>query len=174
MLAIRAEQMAAIERSRWSAFVDRACAYAQLHWPTYPDLRASVEHALSTARAYDIETEFDLLRYVSIALTLGATFVEDRRFPWAADILQSPTYGAHTKVDLLWQMMLAEFGELNDPELAPDLDDDEPDEAEETGADQDVMLLEEELPPAEPESEDPGELPPDIEVDTDADDEDIR
>ena len=174
MLAIRAEQMAAIERSRWSAFVDRAFAYAQLHWPTYPDLRSSVEHALSRARAYDIETEFDLLRYVSIALTLGATFVEDRRFPWAADILQSPTYGAHTKVDLLWQMMLAEFGELNDPELASDLDDDEPEATEEVGADQDVMLLEEEPPPGEPESEDPGELPPDIEVDTDADDEEIR
>jgi hypothetical protein len=93
---------------------------------------------------------------------LGSDFDRSGQYPWATEVLGSPVFSPHTKIDLLTQL-------ANPAPPEPPLEYDEPDDpsaAEEETPDEERMALDEEAQDFEPESEDPGEMPEDEIVDT--------
>jgi hypothetical protein len=96
MLTIRREQMAELASARQDAFVDAAVGEVARHWPAVPasmpaaELRAHVERVIHAGRALGLDTQGELLRYLNVALALGAGTFREALPPEAAAIEASP------------------------------------------------------------------------------------
>jgi hypothetical protein len=96
MLTIRPEQ----ERELARPFIERFERRAAEHLRRYvPDaclslgdaaLAAAINHGIARATHHGLETERDLLRFLTLMFVFGRDFDVDPALPWAAEILRSP------------------------------------------------------------------------------------
>ena len=107
MLAIRNDQIAALERARLVMFEDKMIDHMRRVYPdwigqvTPEDLRAFVRHGMERARVYGFETELEIARYLHVMHDLGRDFDESRQHPWAAALLNDAQLTAAEKMDRL-------------------------------------------------------------------------
>ena len=109
MLVIRESQMAALGRELLDQFALKALAHGREYFPELcADLGdvASLDYvrsALNRARAYGLESEYDLLRFLNVVFTLGSDFDSGEQYPWAQPILKNTDAPATTRMDLLME-----------------------------------------------------------------------
>lgn len=61
-----------------------------------------VRYGIERAKAYQLTSEPDVLKYIRVMLALGKDFDRDPRYPWASQTLTDPSLGSATaKVDRL-------------------------------------------------------------------------
>ena len=112
MLVIRKEQMAVFLRLQLKEFEDKTCERLLKLKPDQcrklgeKAVRKSIQDGIERSFQYGIKTERDIARYINIMYTLGFDFDTDPRYPWAADILKSPS---ETKVDRLCKLTAMEL-----------------------------------------------------------------
>jgi hypothetical protein len=95
MLILRSEQIEACSAPVLDAFVERAVAHVELYFPDQhralgeAEVRRAVRHGIARADRHRLETERDILRFVTLMFVFGRDFDEDPELPWAASILGS-------------------------------------------------------------------------------------
>ena len=93
MLTIRREQIRAMAAPQIVRFLERACAHVAQYFPDQcaalsdSQIKDAVTHGFERADGYGLETERDLLRYLTLMFVFGREFDRDPAFPWAARIL---------------------------------------------------------------------------------------
>ena len=93
MLTIRREQIRAMAAPEIERFLERARAHVVQYFPdqcaalSHSQLKDAVTHGFERADGYGLETEQDLLRYLTLMFIFGREFDRDPTFPWAARIL---------------------------------------------------------------------------------------
>ena len=109
MLVIRESQMAALGRDLLDHFDFVALAHVK---ECFPEVCAEigddtalnyVSSGLKRARAYGLESEYDLFRFLNLIFTLGGDFDSGEEYPWVRPILQNTDAPATTRMDLLME-----------------------------------------------------------------------
>lgn len=94
MLMIREEQMAAFEQAAVRNFARQVYDYLE---PFFPDhyqvlgaepMREVIRLGMERAEPYQLISERDVYRYVSLMFLLGSYFDEDPQWPWIAELLK--------------------------------------------------------------------------------------
>jgi hypothetical protein len=104
MLAIRNDQIAALERARLAVFEDKMIEHMQRVYPDWArtlqreDQRAFVRQGMERARSHGFETELEVARYLHVMHDLGPDFDRSLRHPWAADLLNDAQLTASEKM----------------------------------------------------------------------------
>ena len=94
MLTIRSQQIRACAAAMQQRFVRIAIRHVSECFPEDADelgtkgVEALVLDILNRADRQGFVTGEEILRYLNLAVTLGAGFDSDREFPWAASILK--------------------------------------------------------------------------------------
>lgn len=94
-LVMRRPQVEALARATFDRFVTSAVAHVERFFPgPYAalgpaEVERGVRHALARARAHGLETERELLGYVTLVFYFGRDFDRDPALPWAREILAS-------------------------------------------------------------------------------------
>lgn len=94
MLVIRRQQIRALAAPGIDAYVRRAGDHLRRFFPEqvaalHPEqVDEAIRHGLDRAESYGLETEKDLLRYLTLMFVFGRSFDADGKFPWAAEILR--------------------------------------------------------------------------------------
>lgn len=99
MLTIRNDQLRAFEPARQARFADELEAHFRTHFPQWnvDDLRALLADQVDASRSLGLTSPTDILRYVSLAGTLGFDFAAEARTAWILPALRvsdgtSPTH----------------------------------------------------------------------------------
>jgi hypothetical protein len=93
MLVIRATQMQHFARATLDQFAEQRRVHALTchprlgHFIGDAALRSAVSAGISAAMARGLRNRVEVALYLELAFLLGSFFVEDPRFPWAADLL---------------------------------------------------------------------------------------
>jgi hypothetical protein len=95
MLTIRREQIRALAEPGVEDFLRRAAAHLREYFGAdctalgEVALRDAIRHGYQRASGYGLETERDLLRYLTLMFVFGRDFDVDPAFPWAREVLGS-------------------------------------------------------------------------------------
>lgn len=109
MLVIRESQMAALGRDLLDHFDFVALAHVK---ECFPEVCAEigdgtalnyVSSGLKRARAYGLESEYDLFRFLNLIFTLGGDFDSGEEYPWIPSILKNTDAPATTRMNLLME-----------------------------------------------------------------------
>lgn len=106
-MKIRKEQMEAFEQVELTKFETRIADFLQTQFPDakeipLKDLMPVIHEQVACAHSYGLETEQQIVNYVTTAWLLGQEF--DREFPAAQEKLSSNKYSADDKSEwlVLW------------------------------------------------------------------------
>ncbi len=130
MLRITALQMAELGGPVRAQFEARAAAYLMRVDTSAAALTREsalryVQAAHADARRHGIETELGVIRFMNVALALGADFASDPAFPWVQEVLGDTDLNERLRMDLLVSGALVALRQP-DTDAAPEtLDDDE-------------------------------------------------
>ncbi len=109
MLEIRLDQLVVLTPPR-AAFIDATCDHLRGVWPREcatlgrSGLRAFVSTSCGRARSHGLEGEFEVRRFIELAITFGAEFDAQ---PWARAALEGPL--GPSRIARLWTAALAEL-----------------------------------------------------------------
>lgn len=108
-MVIRTNQIQPFEHAGERSFHDRMVVHLQTHFPVHsqalgePGVREVVAYGIERSRQYQIATERDVCKYISLMFAFGRDFDRDPKLPWAADILQNRVYQNGTdRVEVLY------------------------------------------------------------------------
>lgn len=109
MLTIRRPQLKALGKPGRELLAERAVASLRAHWPQRcfemgaDGTAALVAAAIDTAEARGFRTDQQLLRFINLAMALGAGFPQNRDMPWAREILRDARLTPDGKLDRLFE-----------------------------------------------------------------------
>jgi hypothetical protein len=115
MLAIRESQVEVFAEEQIRKLEDRATEHIRHSVPSdfsrlgEEQVRQSVRQAIRKADRYGLELEIDVIGYLNLMYVLGFDFDDDRRYPWAAEILENSRYLGSAKIQLLNHRCRREF-----------------------------------------------------------------
>lgn len=107
LFLIRREQMRVLAEATTETFEENVAAHLRAVWPdetegmTEEVVRQWVRYAIEKGRRYEIETEFDVARFLDLMFLFDPGFDEDPRYPWAEEILNDPRLDGRMRVDAL-------------------------------------------------------------------------
>ena len=107
MLTIREEQMEALAEVQQERFLKEVLAFAEETWPEElqslgeDGVREMAADAIDRCRAFGIETEYHVLRFINIMFALGEDFDDGEDYPWSVDILEDESTDPDDKLDKL-------------------------------------------------------------------------
>lgn len=99
MLIIRSDQFAALAEPQIARYEQTALAHVSKYFAEQAlvlgeeEILAGVRHGFKRAGQYGLETEKDLLRYLTLMFTFGRNFDTNPALPWASEILKSSDDG---------------------------------------------------------------------------------
>jgi len=108
-LVLRREQVAVLADYCRDAFKQRLLRHLREVFPDeteeMPDplLWKQVQPAMEKAGKYDIQTEYDVVRFVDLTFLLGPDFDSSPEAPWAGEILRDQQLNGAQKTDALWR-----------------------------------------------------------------------
>ena len=108
MLLIRDEQLLALRGVREKEYERRLAAHLRKYFSeTCADLgerglRDAVRYGIKRAKAYGIQAERDVVKYLNLMFVFGRDFDTDPRFPWAASMLRSTDYGPTLRINQVY------------------------------------------------------------------------
>lgn len=116
---IRREQMDVLAAASREQFEENVMAHLRRVWP---DDTASmsdevllqwVRYGAERGARYEVDTEFDVARYIDVMFLFDAHFDENPSLPWAAEILQAPHLDGRQRVDALMIRAMEFCDDLN-------------------------------------------------------------
>lgn len=122
MLTVRDAQIDAFATHQRDAFEARVRAFLQKSFPQPvaakgEDLcRREIHDTVERAFSYDIKTEIDVVRYVTVAFVLNPEFDTDPAFPWARPILGEKQSPAWLRVERIYRHAMIYLREERTPE----------------------------------------------------------
>lgn len=93
MITIRRAQMKEFEKAARRNFAERAVTHLETYFPEQcralgrTEVLEAVRFGMGRAATYDLNTERDVLRYLTLMFTFGKDFDADPELPWAREIL---------------------------------------------------------------------------------------
>lgn len=116
MLRITASQMAELGGTVRARFEARAAAYLMRVDSSAAALTRDaalryVQAAHADARRHGIGTELGVIRFMNVALALGADFASNPAFPWVQDVLGDTDLEERLRLDLLVSAALVALGQ---------------------------------------------------------------
>jgi hypothetical protein len=112
VLTIRREQVNLLAAERRRDFEARLAHHLLRFFPDKvapmagAELHAFIRHGSARAARYDLDTERDICKYLSLMCVFGHDFDSDTRLPWAAEILRKPFRTSSSKMNLLMERAL--------------------------------------------------------------------
>lgn len=119
LFLIRREQMNVLAAASKEQFEENIMAHLRRVWP---DDTASmsddvllqwVRYGVARGERYDIDTEFDVARFLDVMFLFDPQFDENPTLPWAAEILQAPHLDGRQRVDALMTRAMEFCDDLN-------------------------------------------------------------
>lgn len=107
-MLIRDEQLVALRGVRQKEYEKRLAAHLRKYFSeTCTDLgerglRDAVRYGIKRAKAYGIQAERDVAKYLNLMFVFGRDFDTDPRFPWAASMLRSTDYGPTLRINQVY------------------------------------------------------------------------
>ncbi len=114
MLLIKHKQLKAITNSRRELFIQRLREHLEKFFPDIIKLLTAEEYnsfmdiGTKRATAYGLETEYQIMVYFNIMLTLGVNFEKNKKHKWADKILHDKS-DAKMRVETLLRRVESEL-----------------------------------------------------------------
>ncbi len=109
MLIVRNDQMDVFGDYMRKQFEDLMVGHLNAHYPKEcetlgeKDLRETIRYGIERAKAYHVDIERDVSRYINLMFAFGRDFDKDENFPWASKILMNHDLKSTHKMDLLYE-----------------------------------------------------------------------
>jgi len=116
-LLIRDEQLVALRGIRQKEYEKRLAAHLRKYFSETctklgeQGLRDAVRYGIQRAKAYGIQAERDVAKYLNLMFVFGRDFDTDPRFPWAASMLRSTDYGPTLRINQVYSDAKARIAE---------------------------------------------------------------
>jgi hypothetical protein len=105
VFVIKLKQLDALTEIRLDAFKKRLEEHLVKHFEqiinklTKEQLEYFIDEGIKRAEEYGLKTEYQIMVYFNVMLTLGVDFEKDENYEWAADILEDDELTAEKKVE---------------------------------------------------------------------------
>jgi len=115
MLRIRQQQYDVFSRVALEGFLDRAADFVEENWEDEfqeagrEQVREAVAAMLERCRAFGIEAEGHVLRFINISYALGIGFEGSAEYPWALAVLEDGDRDAEDRIEELEEKTEAVF-----------------------------------------------------------------
>ena len=117
MFTIRADQLTAFRARSLDDFRERMVEHVHQFFPDHcaalgaDGVRSSIDTGIEQAARYQIVSERDVCKYITLMFAFGVGFAADPGLPWAAEILQNQVYQNGTdRIDALYATAKKQLG----------------------------------------------------------------
>jgi len=123
MLKIRPEQKEELAKVELKKFEDRELIHLKKFWPdechelTEDGVCKSIRAGIENAKKYEIESEYDVARYIDLMYTLSFDFDTNTQVSWPSEVLNDPDLNARIKMDKLNELTEQELQRLADQQV---------------------------------------------------------
>jgi hypothetical protein len=122
MITISSEQIDGLKAGAAQGYVDRVVAQLNIRFPEQTNqlglkkTRIATESVLERARAYGLESEYDLFLYACLAFALGLNFDSDPKLPWVQATLNSRLLGSRSeRLERTYELAMAATSQSGQP-----------------------------------------------------------